>query len=114
MECYGCSTCQPKTYVREDPWRRDKYQVELEAEFPGDLEEMSGTLEKEGFYIVDLDQWGKLFFSRHYPSLEADLKEVEEYGSQLRLSLKRGDLQPEAVVDAQKELLTQGKRILYR
>ena len=104
----------PKTYMREDPWRRGKYQVGLEVEFPGDLEEMNEMLEEEGFYVADLGQWGKTYFSRRYPRVEAELEEIDEYSDLLRLSIKQNNLEEEELPETRRNLYAMFERTLLQ
>jgi len=73
-----------------DPVHPGKYQVELEAEFPGTYDPIKATLESAGYSLVDFDQWGLTFSSKNDPDLRVDVDELDDYGDASRLVLRKG------------------------
>ena len=101
MERYGDGV-----HIRtsQDPFHHDKYQVELEAEIPGDMELPKAALESLGYGLADFDQWGLTYLSQEDPDLIADVDELNEYGDNTRLTLRKGRLSKYDVDEARKSL----------
>jgi hypothetical protein len=101
MERYGDGV-----HIRtsQDPSHHDKYQVELEAEIPGDMELPKAALESLGYGLADFDQWGLTYLSQEDPDLIADVDEINEYGDNTRLTLRKGRLSKYDVDEARKSL----------
>jgi hypothetical protein len=101
MERYGDGV-----HIRtsQDPSHHDKYQVELEAEIPGDMELPKAALESLGYGLADFDQWGLTYLSQEDPDLIADVDELNEYGDNTRLTLRKGRLSKYDVDEARKSL----------
>jgi hypothetical protein len=93
----------------QDPSHFGLYQIELEAEIPSDLQPDRKVLESYGFVPVDFDQWGLAYLSTNDPDLSAEVDEVDDYGDNSRLILRKGRLS-EYDIDETKLYLEQ----LYR
>jgi hypothetical protein len=87
-----------------DPVHPGKYQVELEAEFPGTYDPIKTTLESAGYALVDFDQWGLTFSSKKDLDLRVDVDELDDYGDTSRLILCKGRLS-ESDIDRAKSCL---------
>jgi len=101
MERYGDGV-----HIRtsQDPSHHDKYQVELEAEIPGNIELPKAALESLGYGLADFDQWGLTYLSSVDPDLMADVDELDDYGDNTRLILRKGRLSKHDIDDARERL----------
>ncbi len=88
----------------QDPSHHDKYQVELEAEIPGNIEPHKAVLESLGYGLADFDQWGLTYLSLEDPDLSADVDELNDYGDNTRLTLRKGRLSKYDVDEARETL----------
>ena len=102
MERYGDGV-----HIRtsQDPSHHDKYQVELEAEIPGNIELPKAALESLGYGLADFDQWGLTYLSSRDPDLIADVDELDDYGDNTRLILRKGRLSKHDIDDAREYLV---------
>ena len=101
MERYGDGV-----HIRtsQDPSHHGKYQVELEAEIPGNIELPKGALESLGYGLADFDQWGLTYLSQKDPDLSADVDELDDYGDNTRLTLRKGRLSKYDIDEARESL----------
>jgi hypothetical protein len=97
MERYGDGV-----HIRtsQDPSHHGKYQVELEAEIPGNIELPKAALESLGYGLADFDQWGLTYLSSVDPDLMADVDELDDYGDNIRLILRKCRLSKYDIDDA--------------
>lgn len=107
MEQYG-----ENIYIRtgQDPSCYGKYEVELEAEIPGYLEQVRAALESSGYILVDFDQWGLTYFSGDDLDLSIDADELDDYGYKSRIILRKGKLSEDNIDNAREYL----RQIYYR
>jgi hypothetical protein len=101
MERYGDGV-----HIRasQDPSHHDKYQVELEAEIPGNIELPKVALESLGYGLADFDPWGLTYLSLEDPDLSADVDELNDYGDNTRLTLRKGRLSKYDIDEARESL----------
>ncbi len=101
MERYGDGV-----HIRtsQDPSHHGKYQVELEAEIPGNIELPKAALESLGYGLADFDQWGLTYLSLEDPDLSADVDELNDYGDNTRLTLRKGRLSKYDIDEARESL----------
>ena len=97
MERYG-----DDVHIRtsQDPSHHGKYQVELEAKIPGNIELPKTALESLGYGLADFDQWGLTYLAQEDPDLTADVDELDDYGDNTRLILRKGRLSKYDIDDA--------------
>ena len=78
--------------------------MEMTAELPYDPDDVDAALRKLGYEVVDLDQWGRSYRRRGDPRHTAELDEPEDAAAYVRLILRRGDLEPPEVPDAEHQV----------
>ncbi|MFB0554217.1 MAG: hypothetical protein ACETWQ_12995 [Phycisphaerae bacterium] len=106
MEHYGDGIC---IRTGPDPSRYGKYQVELEAEIASSIEPIKEALESLQYVPVDFDQWGLTYISRKDPDLSVDVDELDDYGENTRVVLRKGRLSESNIDEARCYL-----ELLYR
>ena len=101
MERYGDGV-----HIRtsQDSSHHGKYQVELEAEIPGNIELPKVALESLGYGLADFDQWGLTYLSLEDPDLSADVDELNDYWDNTRLTLRKGRLSKYDIDEAKESL----------
>jgi len=110
MERHGVGT---GVRTGKDPSHYGKYQVELEAEIPGNIEPIKEFLESSGYVLVDFDQWGLTYRSSEDPDLSADVDELDDYADNIRLVLRKGSLSKHDIGGARGYLDQIYRRIVY-
>lgn len=91
--------------IYSDSWHTDRYGVRLSAKLLLDLYEVDTALERPGYHIVDVDQYG---WSYHHKLSSQDTVELDEQEYELgslRLTLSRGNLTKAETHSAQEELI---------
>ncbi len=78
--------------------------MELEAEIPGNIELPKVALESLGYGLADFDQWGLTYLSLEDPDLSADVDELNDYGDNTRLTLRKGRLSKYDIDEARESL----------
>jgi len=101
MERYGNGV---RTRNIPDPTHYGKYQVELEAEIAGPIEPVKATLKSAGYVMVDFDQWGMTYLSKQDPDLRVDVDELDDYGDNIRLFLRKSRLSGQDAHEAEEYL----------
>ncbi len=101
MERYGDGV---RIRTSQDPSHHGKYQVELEAEIPGNIEPHKAVLESLGYGLADFDQWGLTYLSQEDPDLSAGVDELNDYGDNTRLTLRKGRLSKYDIDEAREAL----------
>ncbi len=101
MERYGDGV---RIRTSQDPSHHDKYQVELEAEIPGNIEPPKAALESLGYGLADFDQWALTYLSLEDPDLSAGVDELNDYGDNTRLTLRKGRLSKYDIDEARESL----------
>ena len=89
MRGYGDRVC---TRTAQDPSHYGHYQVELETVVPGTVESVGHALESSECALFDFDQRGLVYISKKDPDLSVDLDELDDYGDNTRLVLRKGRL----------------------
>jgi hypothetical protein len=86
--------CQDGADLRtsQDPSHYGKYQVELVTVIPGTVEPFKQALESSEYALIDFDQWGLTYVSRKDPDLSVDVSELDDYGENTRVVLRKGRL----------------------
>ena len=101
MERYGSAV---RTTNIPDPAHYGKYQVELEAEIVGPIEPVEAALESAGYVMVDFDPWGMTYLSKNDPDLRVDVDELDDYGDNIRLFLRKSRLSEQDAHEAEEYL----------
>lgn len=88
-----------------DLWRKGRYRVELSADLPFDPYTVEAALQHLGYHIVDADQWGQSYCHNQDRNRTAELDELEDFASYVRLVLWNGNLN-EADINAAEDYLS--------
>jgi hypothetical protein len=91
-----------KTYP--DLWRKGRYRVDLTAELDLEIDGINAALEQLDYHIIDADQWGQSYVHNRDPRRTAELDEVEDQDSYVKLVLRNGDLDEAEITEAKNYL----------
>jgi len=89
MEEYEQDPC---IRIGQDPSHYGAYEVELEAEIPGNIDPIRAALESSGYTLVDCDQWGLTYFDDNEPYLRIDVDELDDLGNASQIVMRKGGL----------------------
>ena len=97
-----------------DRWRPGRYRVELAVQIACDAGDVGGVLDRLGYELVDVDQWGQSYQHKEDARRKGELDESEAPDSaSLRLVLRHEDLDADEVGIAADGIRTVLDEIVY-
>lgn len=92
---------QPQVETCGDLWRKERYRAELAAQLPYGFGDVDAALEKLGYEVIDAGQGGRSYVNKADARHTAELDELGDRPTYVKLTLREGDLKPGEIADAE-------------
>jgi hypothetical protein len=88
---YASCSC-PRVEIYADPAHSGRYGIAMAGDLYADFSLLETELEKQGYQVVDADQWGNSYRHQHRMNRWAQLDESPDESGWLHLQMREEDL----------------------